>query len=29
VLFVVSQLAFIGLGMLPTKFWRSFSARAA
>ncbi|MDR3458024.1 MAG: cytochrome c biogenesis protein CcsA [Verrucomicrobiae bacterium] len=29
VLFVVSQLAFIGLGLLPAKVWRSFSARAA
>ena len=29
VLFVVSQLAFIGLGLLPSKVWRSFSARAA
>ena len=29
VLFVVSQLAFIGLGLLPAKFWKSFSARHA
>jgi cytochrome c-type biogenesis protein CcsB len=27
-LFVTSQLALIGLGLLPTKLWRSFSARA-
>ncbi len=27
VLFVVSQLAFIGLGMLPLKWWKSFGAR--
>jgi hypothetical protein len=25
-LFVVSQLAIIGLGLLPAKFWRSFQA---
>jgi len=29
VLFVVSQLAFIGLGLLPAKWWKSFSARTA
>jgi ABC-type transport system involved in cytochrome c biogenesis permease subunit len=29
VLFVVSQLVFIGLGLLPAKLWRSFSARQA
>ncbi|HEX9045378.1 MAG TPA: cytochrome c biogenesis protein CcsA [Verrucomicrobiae bacterium] len=29
VLFVVSQLVFIGLGLLPAKWWRSFSARTA
>jgi ABC-type transport system involved in cytochrome c biogenesis permease subunit len=27
-LFVVSQLALIGLGLLPSKMWKSFSARA-
>jgi ABC-type transport system involved in cytochrome c biogenesis permease subunit len=27
-LFVVSQLALIGLGLLPVKMWKSFSARA-
>jgi len=27
VLFVVSQLVFIGLGLLPTKWWKSFGAR--
>ena len=27
VLFVVSQLAFIGLGLMPLKVWKSFSAR--
>ena len=27
VLFVVSQLAFIGLGLLPAKWWKSFSVR--
>ncbi|HAO77696.1 MAG TPA: cytochrome C biogenesis protein [Verrucomicrobia subdivision 3 bacterium] len=29
VLFVVSQLAFIALGLLPAKWWKSFSTRAA
>ena len=29
VLFVASQLAFIALGMLPVKWWRSFKARTA
>jgi len=29
VLFVLSQLAFIGLGLLPVKLWRSFRARTA
>ena len=29
VLFVVSQLAFIALGMLPVKLWKSFKARLA
>jgi len=29
VLFVVSQLVFIGFGMLPAKLWRSFKGRAA
>jgi ABC-type transport system involved in cytochrome c biogenesis permease subunit len=29
VLFVVSQLAFIALGMLPARMWKSFSVRAA
>ncbi len=29
VLFVVSQLAFIGLGLLPAKWWKSSSQRAA
>jgi ABC-type transport system involved in cytochrome c biogenesis permease subunit len=28
-LFVVSQLAFIALGLLPVKWWKSFSARPA
>ena len=27
-LFVVSQLALIGLGLLPSKMWKSFSVRA-
>jgi hypothetical protein len=27
-LFVVSQLALMGLGLLPVKMWKSFSARA-
>jgi hypothetical protein len=29
VFFVVSQLAFIGLGLLPAKLWQSFKNRAA
>jgi ABC-type transport system involved in cytochrome c biogenesis permease subunit len=29
VLFVASQLAFIALGMLPARMWKSFNARAA
>ena len=29
VLFVVSQLAFIALGLLPTKLWKSFKSRTA
>ena len=29
VLFVVSQIAFIALGLLPMKWWRSFTTRAA
>ena len=28
-LFVVSQLAFIALGLLPVKAWRSFQSRTA
>jgi hypothetical protein len=28
-LFVVSQLLFIALGLLPVKWWKSFSARPA
>jgi hypothetical protein len=29
VLFVVSQFVFIGLGLLPVKWWKSFNARTA
>jgi hypothetical protein len=28
-LFVVSQLLFIALGLLPAKWWKSFNAKAA